>query len=174
MEIWKSIPGFEKYQISNFGRAKSLNKRTWTNSEFLFLVHVSNNNAYRALDVYHNNKRTRFKIHRLVAELFIGPPPSPKHEINHIDGNPSNNNVNNIEWVTKSENHIHRVRILGKDTLYGSRNEKPVKVITPQNEIFTFKNAAIAADTLKLRHRSVYKVLHGEQKSHRNHKIEYI
>ena len=46
-------------------------------------------------------------IHRLVAAAYIGNPPSPKHMINHIDGNPSNNNVNNLEWVTSSENVQH-------------------------------------------------------------------
>lgn len=50
-------------------------------------------------------------VHRLVGFAFIENP--LKHpEINHKDGNPLNNNVSNLEWVTKSENHIHRCRVL--------------------------------------------------------------
>lgn len=44
--------------------------------------------------------------HTLVALKYIGPPPSPKHEINHKDHNRMNNHYENLEWVTHSQNHI--------------------------------------------------------------------
>ncbi len=50
----------------------------------------------------------------------------------------------------------------------------PVKVTTPTNNIFEFESIAEACRILHLRPRSVSKVLHGELKTHRNHKIEYI
>lgn len=46
-------------------------------------------------------------IHRLVALSFIGPPPTPEHEVNHLDRNRSNNLVSNLEWVTRSANALH-------------------------------------------------------------------
>lgn len=51
------------------------------------------------------------KVHRLVAHAWIGDPPTPQHVVNHRDGNKLNNNVENLEWVTPSENmrHAHRM-----------------------------------------------------------------
>jgi hypothetical protein len=61
------------------------------------------------------NDTGKFKnqyIHRLVAQYFI--PNEEKREVNHIDGNKANNNVKNLEWVTSSENQLHRQHVLNK------------------------------------------------------------
>lgn len=58
------------------------------------------------VDLYKNGERKRFTVHRLVANSFI-PNPENKPEVNHIDGEPSNNNLKNLEWNTKSENMKH-------------------------------------------------------------------
>lgn len=52
------------------------------------------------------NKVYRQYVHRLVAEAFL-PPDETRYEVNHIDGNKSNNHVSNLEWATHSENHRH-------------------------------------------------------------------
>jgi hypothetical protein len=64
------------------------------------------------IDLYHNAKRKRFQVHTLVALLFI-PNPENRKEINHKDGNPMNNHVDNLEWSTRSENIQHAYDCLG-------------------------------------------------------------
>ena len=53
-------------------------------------------------------KRKVFQVHRLIALTYI-PNPDSKPDINHIDGNPENNNVDNLEWCTKKENMRHEI-----------------------------------------------------------------
>lgn len=70
-----------------------------------------------------NHKAKNVLIHRAVALAFI-PKPDGKDFVNHIDGNPQNNVVENLEWVTRSENCLHAVRVLGKKHGGGERSVK--------------------------------------------------
>lgn len=65
-----------------------------------------NMRGYLRVKLYKNAKSKTHSIHRLVASAFI-PNDQGKEQVNHIDGNKSNNNVSNLEWVTQSENQIH-------------------------------------------------------------------
>lgn len=63
-----------------------------------------NADGYMDVTVGPNHFRTTRKVHRLVAQAFLGPPPDSSYEINHKDRNRSNNDVSNLEWVTHKEN----------------------------------------------------------------------
>jgi hypothetical protein len=63
--------------------------------------------------LYDKSKRKTVYVHRVVAEAFI-PNPLCKAEVNHIDGDKSNNSAINLEWCTHSENQKHRFITLGK------------------------------------------------------------
>lgn len=70
--------------------------------------------GYYAVIFYDKGKLKRHLVHRLFAQKYI-PNPENKCCINHIDGNPSNNSITNLEWVTIAENNIHASRVLGKN-----------------------------------------------------------
>lgn len=68
--------------------------------------------GYCRVTIYDGKSSVSYQVHRLVAEAFIGPAPSPSHEINHKNGIKHDNRAANLEWVTKSENMRHRFDVL--------------------------------------------------------------
>ena len=99
-EIWKPIKDYEGlYEISNLGRIKS---RYFQENKIL----KSDCNRYAKIDLRKNKVRKGFLVHRLVAEAFI-PNIENKPQINHKNKIKLDNKVENLEWVTSSENIIH-------------------------------------------------------------------
>lgn len=111
-EVWKPIEGYEGlYEVSNLGRVKNLERRIpfgyglRTIPERILKNNV-NEFGYLYVRLYKDAKGKKHKIHRLVAQTFIENPENKKC-VNHIDGNKQNNSVENLEWVTHSENMKH-------------------------------------------------------------------
>lgn len=114
MEFWKEIPNYEGlYEASNLGKVRSKEgkvtysklhgKRVWKSR---ILKEKNKSGRDVRVDLWKNGEPKSFLVHRLVAETFI-PNTDNKPCINHIDGNPRNNYVSNLEWVTYSENMKH-------------------------------------------------------------------
>lgn len=102
-EIWKDVIGYEDlYQVSNHGNVKSFHKYL----KGKLLKPGIDGSGYYHVIFCKNKKRKILKVHRLIAIHFV-PNPDNKLEINHIDGDKSNNHVNNLEWCTRSENMKH-------------------------------------------------------------------
>jgi len=119
-EIWRKVKGYESYyEISNKGNVKSL--IGWDGKKYIerekILKQTFTSTGYKKVELYMLKKRKSKKVHRLVAIAFIDNP-NNKPYINHIDGNPLNNNVSNLEWCTQQENVIHAIRIGLKKVLY--------------------------------------------------------
>lgn len=108
-EIWKDIPGYEGiYQISSFGRARSLDRVTSHGHKLKGKVLAPRYAIYVGVNLSKNDVQTSYNIHVLVATVFIENP-LRKEYVNHIDGNKWNNNVWNLEWCTPIENARHAV-----------------------------------------------------------------
>jgi len=96
MEEWKSIEDYDNYEISNLGNVK--NKTTNK-----LLTPYLHNAGYYKIDLCKNGKKKKYYIHRLIAKAFI-PNPYNLAEIDHIDRNKSNNSINNLRWITHTNN----------------------------------------------------------------------
>lgn len=106
-EIWKDVLGYEGcYKVSNLGRIESLPSSPKKKNIILKpKIESTNKGRYKIYSIYLYQKGIRkyFKVHRIVALAFI-PNPKNKEQINHLDNNPLNNKVVNLEWATRLEN----------------------------------------------------------------------
>lgn len=120
MEEWKNIDLFgNSYQVSNFGRIKSLPKKIrfvdqYGNENFRLtneriMKKTVCKNGYEYVGLKENKKIKTLSVHRLVAFYFIENKKNLK-EVNHIDGNKTNNHFSNLEWVTKKQNISHAIK----------------------------------------------------------------
>ena len=122
-EIWKEMKDTDgNYLISNLGRIKRLRHTVYGINNHHFIIpekiigqHKGNNGYYR---LSYNGKRNF--AHILVATYFVeNTDPLNKTQVNHIDGDKSNNNANNLEWVTPKENgeHASKTGLINKDSI---------------------------------------------------------
>ena len=114
VEIWRDICGYTgKYQISNLGNVRSLDRfdslNRFKSGSIRKISTEKDGYSYITL-IGDNSKSKSFFIHRLVAMSFEIPG-FDKIQINHIDGDKSNNKISNLEWVTASENSIHALKL---------------------------------------------------------------
>ncbi len=108
IEVWKDIPEYEGfYQVSNLGNVKSLDRISSYGRKLKgkVLKAFVRNTTYFAVNLCKNNKSKLINIHQLVAIAFLNHKPCGlKLVVNHIDVNPKNNNLYNLEVITQREN----------------------------------------------------------------------
>lgn len=131
-EFWKQISGYEgMYEISEIGMARSVDRIGSDGKKYKGkpLTLALNRHGYYFVRLRKNGHTKAFKIHRLVAINFI-PNENGKSEVNHIDGDKTNNAVGNLEWVSRSENLKHAYK-KGLMSVEGERN--PNSKLTKDN-----------------------------------------
>ena len=179
-EIWKSIKNYEGlYEISNYGRVKSINrlvKGRWgftkINEKILNLVF--DKDGYLIVTLCKDGKQKVGKVHRLVAEAFLDNP-NNYPVINHIDGRKENNNVENLEFCTQSHNVKEAYRLglekpqltgLGK---LGIKNKKAMKIKQidlATNEVVNYYYGTLEAQrNTGINFRNIHMCLNGKRKS---------
>ena len=106
-KVWREIGGYEGvYWVNQAGKVK--------NAKGHIMKTQLNTSGYEYLRLCKPIKQyEHISVHRLVAKAFV-PNPEQKPDVNHKDGNKLNNCAENLEWVTKRENHLHRIYVLHK------------------------------------------------------------
>ena len=125
-EIWKSVVGYEGlYEVSNLGQVKSLERKVnhWKGGFRIVpekILKISIRRKYLSVELNKNCKGIKYSIHRLVADAFISNSEN-KNQVNHINGIKTDNRVENLEWVTGSENIIHAFKNGLKNGIKGEK-----------------------------------------------------
>lgn len=152
-EVWRDVPGYDgQLQVSNLGRLRVV--RCYTR----ILKPFQNRAGYQIGTVYLNGKKIRHGVHRFVAEAFL-PNPEGKEQVNHINGDKSDNRPENLEWNTCQENNLHRCQVLG---FGGGRRPRPV-VCLSTGEWFPSMTAASKATGVPVHY--MIKVCKGQRDS---------
>ena len=180
-EIWKDIEDYEGYQVSNFGRVRSLDRydgRGWW-IKGRILKPIMDKKGYLTVGLSKNNQRKTFKVHRLVALHFI-PNIENKPEIDHINTIKTDNTVflnedgsvnydkTNLRWVTPKENSNNPLSIMNKsESKKGIKNNRHQPVLQYDkdgNFIREWDTMTEAETTLNITHKIHY-VCQGKRKT---------
>ena len=168
--MWKGVKDYEWiYQVSDEGQIRRIiGGKTRP-------VKSRENGKYCTVSLSKNGVKKTFAVHRLVAEAFLEKPEG-KCEVNHKDGDKHNNRVDNLEWVSQTENRLHAMNEL-KHFPFGKPARK-IRCIDPQTneEIRTFHSVSDAAKSLgKMSARSsITLVCQGYQNTAYGYKWQYV
>lgn len=191
MEEWRDIEGYEGlYQVSNYGRVKSLKRYITLNGKNQHCIYHTkkvikerimkygiNSHGYCQVMLHNNGKKKNKSIHQLVAQAFI-PNPDKKPTVNHINGDKLNNSVDNLEWATCKEQTNHLIHTLGHKSIITKQcrdKQKELhqrKVKRSDGIIFnSIKEASMGNDVLR---RKISQVCKGKLKRAGGYSWEYI
>jgi len=172
-ETWKPVTGYEGlYEISSHGKVKRLEKQTkfgdnskkLTTLEEKILKSNINTRGYRQIGIYKKIEGERkvkmARVHRLVAQAFIGENPIDKPQVNHINGIKTDNYYKNLEWCSNEENRKHAIEngLFHKNTRKTSVHQMDLK---SKKIINTFPSLKEAQEKTKIDRKKIRKVTKG-------------
>ncbi len=130
MELWKQIPFAHLYEVSTLGNIRNKETKKLKKSPNIEKLTKKQTRVRYTLKTNVKTNKSGIKgfyLHRIIAETFLENPNNYK-EVNHIDGNPYNNILSNVEWCSRKENmkqfnsqknrpsHTRMVQIINKET----------------------------------------------------------
>lgn len=171
-EIWRAVVEYEGYyEVSSFGRVKSLPRMTARGMMGgQLMTPVKNKNGYLTVKLCKEGKIKAFYIHRLVAEAFI-PNPDNLPQVNHKDEVKTNNHVSNLEWITIEGNLNYRTR----NERIAKANSKPVAQKTLDGELVKIWPSVMEVERQTgWSQRNISKCCNGKRKSAYGYVWSYI
>ena len=186
-EIWKDIPDFLGYQVSNLGQVRSFWKRKhyptgygtyWYLSDEPYIMSQSDDgNGYMKVMLYcrEDGKRYVKKVHRLVAEAFI-PCDDPKLTVDHKRSGREgklDNSVSNLQWITRQENIRKAYREGMCDARIKSQEKDIIAIDLWTGEEQYFSSIGEAASELSIDRTSISHVLRGDYEKTSHYRFEY-
>lgn len=187
-EEWRPVVGFEKlYEVSNMGNVRSIQ---FHGKKRIRLLSIIKDNRVGYLSVklrdWENATEGNYLIHRLVAQAFI-PNPDNKPQVDHIDTNPSNNKVSNLQWVTPLENQNNPITLdrlrdnlisynksqKHKRDIQLSQGHPVIQYSRDMKFIAEFISINDAANSLNTTACCIKRVCDGDRKFHRNFIFRY-
>jgi hypothetical protein len=171
-EKWLPMVGFDNYWVSNLGRIKS-----FSFGKFKIKAQRHPKNGYLLVSIWKNNKEKKVLVHRAVAMAFLGVD-SDKKTVNHKNGIKQDNSLENLEWMTQSENAYHSFKYLNRKTtnLKGKGHPKSKHVFQfdlSGNLIAKYANANEAALFYKIGRRAISAVCNGRYKTYKKYRWSY-
>ena len=174
MEEWKDIEGYEGYyQVSNYGRVKSLKRTVWDKGGFYKTVAErilkvgKDGKGYPQVILFKEGKGESCKIHRLVASAFCENPYGYS-EVNHKDENKENNRADNLEWCSRSYNcsYNDRAKKAGKKLRNNPNKSKPIiGVDNVTGLILEFPSINEAVRQLRIKQSHIWECCNGRRNS---------
>lgn len=168
---WRPVKNYEGlYEVNENGEIKALKREWYSGVEFKifrikeshFLKPTLKKTGYCHVTLLKEGKQKTKSVHRIVAEAFIKNDKN-KQQVNHINGNKSDNRLSNLEWATPTENTIHAYEnelLISKKRGEHSQAKK-IKCTTLDMEFDCINNAA---DVLGVKKYSIGKICNGRQR----------
>lgn len=128
----KDIPGWEgRYAVTEDGRI-------WNHKRKIFMKYHPDADGYLTFRPSRDGRYSYLKIHRIVAKAFV-PNPENKPQVNHLDGDKTNNHASNLEWCTAKENMHHAIRT----GLIRQDGDQHVNAKLTREEVLTIRNRLV-------------------------------
>lgn len=153
-EIWKDVQGYGEYdtfyEVSNLGRIRSKDRITVGKCGRVFpfkgqiIKPCKTKLGYHMVNFRYEGRKWPVLVHRVVVKAFLTPEEG-KSQVNHIDGDKTNNKLSNLEWVNASENKLHAIRIgitkpkKGENSTFVKLKEEQVLKIRNEHKDLTQK-----------------------------------
>lgn len=168
-EVWKQIPDLPSYQVSNLGRIASHRQ----NKPFIKRYVKDARNYCRITLCSAPGVNITKYVHILVAHAFLGPPP-PNHEIDHINGDASDNQLSNLRYVSHQQNIAHAIQRRG-NWLKGTRKTfSPIVQLLPDQSTIHHKSLADACHSLGLPQTCSANILHALNNGSKSYGFRWI